>query len=55
MAPSAHYLESREKSVRYWLKAKCNENNRDDEVDLMDLVDECLSTKDHLVHDYSTL
>lgn len=49
------YLEANEKAARWWLKTSCNDDNRDTEVDMLDLLEECLSTKDHLFHDYSTL
>lgn len=55
IARQGEYLEANEKAARWWLKTSCNEDNRDSEADMMDLLEDCLSMKDRVFHDYSTL
>lgn len=48
-------LNREEKRIRYWLKNECNEDNRDNELIMMDMVDDCIDRKDHLCYDYESL
>lgn len=44
-----------EKNIRYWLKRKCNESSDVNEINLMDMVDECVDVKDQICRDYHDL
>lgn len=55
LGDSLDVIHNQESALRYWLKTKCNENNRGNEADLMDLVDDCLEISERVEHDYLTL
>ena len=48
-------VNHQESALRNWLKSKCNENNRADEADLMDLVDDCSETAALVSRDYLSI
>ena len=52
---SLDVLNHQESALRNWLKSKCNENNRADEADLMDLVDDCFEAATLVSRDYLSI
>ena len=52
---SLEVMHHQERALREWLKSKCNENNRADEADMMDLVDESLEEAALVSRDYLSI